>query len=316
MLSTATALVLATRLAWGQAALPQLIRQVPDGAMEGPPIGDVIETPVEPYDPFEPEGLIPRGPYKGRQVDTSVKRTIKVLTDEEAAGYGLPPGERYVANFLHADKWWIAHIPRGGVAEVIVQDEAAPGSLGHGQMRLQMKPDAPVTLVPQLVGSADKPVELFDFAWTAWGTPPKDYTGKISSLDFVKKTITGGLEQFIITYRMISLEQDLRIMRTGGKLNSCRQFKLQLSDAEKNRVLDRAIEFGDSKGMDEMFSLLTRSCVSELFYVIDTVLDDGHRPLHHKIFRHLPIAIPEYLKLRGLIKPGVEIQNMREEFPD
>ena len=309
----AAAALFAGRLAWGQAALPQLLGQVPDAAFDAPPPGEPVEIPL---DPFEPSGLTPRGPYKGQPVDISVKRTIKLLSDKEAAHYHLPPGERYVANFLHADKWWIAHIPRGGVAEVIVQDEFSPGSLGHGQMRLKMKADSPVTLIPQLLGAADAPVVLDDFAWTAFGTAPKDYTGGISSLNFVKQTITGGLEQFLITYRMLSLEQDLRLMTHDGKHNSCRQFRLALSDAEKNAILDRAIEYSDYKGMDEMFSLLTRSCVSELFYVIDTALDGENRPLHHRIFRHLPVAIPEYLKLRGLMKPGVEILNLRDEFPD
>ncbi|MBI4349434.1 MAG: hypothetical protein HY553_21545 [Elusimicrobia bacterium] len=313
-LSIVAAVLLAARLAAGQPALLDLTRLGgAEGSADAPPIGEPVEAP---FDPFEPEGLIPRGPFKGRPVDIDTKRTLRILTDQEAAQYGLPPGERYVANFLHADKWWIAHVPEGGVEEVIVQDEMAPGSLGHGQMRLRMKPGSPVTLFPQRRGETDEPVRLPEIVWSAWGTGPRDFNEKMSSVKNVWRSLTQGPEQFLITYRLRSLEQAVSIMVKDGRRNGCRQFELDISEREANLVLDRALAYAHAKGMDEMFNLFTRSCVSELFVVLDGALNYGPGgEIIGERLRRIPPLIPVYLALRGLLKPGVEIQNIEDEFP-
>ncbi|MBI4422278.1 MAG: hypothetical protein HY554_01035 [Elusimicrobia bacterium] len=306
-------LALSPRAVADPGAKAQLLEQAgPQAAVAVPPTGPERSAG---FDPFEPSGIIPRGPFKGRKVDTAEKRSIHLLTPAEAAPYGPLPGERLVSNFLHRDRWWIARIPEGGVQDVIVQDEVFRGGLGHGQLRLVMKPGRPVTLIPQVRGSTDAPVALYDFSWSAWGTAPKDLKVVVSSPRQVARSVIAGLEQFIVTYRMFSLEQSRGILSTGGELDSVRQFRLDLPDEDKQRVLAQAIAMGSAAGMDQMFSLATRSCVSQLFVLLDSVLDYGPvRNAAARPFRHIPALIPRYLKLRGLWKRGIEIQNLRDEL--
>ncbi|MBI4345298.1 MAG: hypothetical protein HY553_00475 [Elusimicrobia bacterium] len=261
-------------------------------------------------DPFRPEGIVPAGPFAGLSVDVDKARPARLLTPEEAAPYGIEDGEIAVANVQHADRWWVARIPPGGVAEVIFHQEHIPDGLGHGQLRLRFKAGLWPVLVPQTPEEGLEPIPMSDFVFTADGIPPVGVAGPRKP---------GPLKQYPIYYRLQSLPQNLLIISGSGTMHSVDQYRIPITDAEKQSVLAEALETATEAGDHTLFSLASRSCVTEALGVLDRALPypfpnrfiiDRFKPIPK-----LPQAIPFYLFERGLLRPGTKLANLRDEFP-
>lgn len=262
-------------------------------------------------DPFRPEGIVLAGPLAGLRVDVDKARPARLLSREEAAPYGAEDGELTVANVQHGERWWVARIPPGGVEEVIFHQEHIPDGLGHGQLRLRFKMGRWPILVPQVPHEGLAPIRLGDFVFTADGIPP-------IGVDGPRKP--GPLKQYPIYYRLQSLPQNLRIISGDGAMHSVDQYRMPITDAEKQAALAEALGTATAAGEHTLFSLASRSCVTEALGVLDRALPypfpnrfivDRFKPIPK-----LPQMIPFYLFERGLLRPGTRLANLREEFPD
>src|SRR6188474_1532562 len=59
---------------------------------------------------------MPDGPFKGQALETEEKRSIHILSADQAKDIPSAPGDTVVANFYSEGKFWIARIPAGAVA--------------------------------------------------------------------------------------------------------------------------------------------------------------------------------------------------------
>jgi hypothetical protein len=263
----------------------------------------VRSGPERSPDPYEPDGIIPEGPFKGRRVDTTRFRSARIVPTLAPAG-SPAAGGMLVANFLHQDTWWLAEVPAGAVADVIVQRQDIPGGLGHGQIRFRMKPGRPVRLRPQVGQSRGDEVLVSDTVLSIDGTPP-------IGVDGPRKP--GGLEQYVIAYLWMSLEQKKRIM--GSDTRRVQQYRLDIGDADKQSVLRAGLARGTRYGMTRMFSLRGQNCTSEMLAVLDAALTYEH--VHNLIGRINVVGVPAwielYLRQRGLLKPGVAIADLADD---
>ena len=84
-------------------------------------------------------------------------------------------------------------------------------------------------------------------------------------------------------------------------MHRCDQYRLPLSDAEKQKVLAAAINKGSSAGTHEMYNTFSRNCVSEVVQAIDEGSGRRTSLLSKLTPTILPNAIPIYLQERGLL---------------
>ncbi|MBI2267692.1 MAG: hypothetical protein HYU64_21420 [Armatimonadetes bacterium] len=270
-----------------------------------------LQSLPERGDVFEPDGIIPEGPFSGKKVDTHVVRSLKLLSLSEAAPYHPEPGDRLVANFRHNDHWWIARIPDDAVQDVIFQQELAPPGRypnGHAQIRFTMKPGKEITLIPQVPGDCQDASPIKDIIFSADGNRPKGVSGMACPLK--------GIEQAIVAYLLMSLDQKCKIMTENGKLHKVNQFKLPLSDEAEQEVLKTALHMGTRGGMHEMFNFLTRNCTTQAITVLDDSLNYGFisEVLSRITWNGSPNAIPFYLFERGLLNGRAMIPDLEREM--
>ncbi len=268
-------------------------------------------------DPFKEDGIIPRGKYKGRAIDTDDARSASRLDEAQAAPYGSLHGRIVAANFQHGwrgegvRRFWVAFFPAGGVEDVILQREHIPDGNGHGQIRFRMR--KPILLVEQSPCLPRQTVELDDFIFTANGTPPKGVVSQRQSGD------TGS--DHLMSYRMMSMPDAVAIMSAQhGSLHSVDQYRLDIPHEAKQRIFEEALATATREGLRKMFNLIDRSCVGEAMSVLDRAVVDRYgweatpRKAAAMLFNHNPEWIPFYLNVRGI--PYTELGNLREEFPD
>ncbi|MFH1619391.1 MAG: hypothetical protein ABIG11_05750 [bacterium] len=255
--------------------------------------------PVTGNDPFESPGIMPSGLVSGLKVDTSLRRSARILTAQEAAPYNPQPGDTAAANFLHKNRLWVALIPPGAVQDIIIQNVV--GNFGHAQLRLIMKEGREITLVPQVPGDTAAPVRVRDTVLKGFGILPEGW--KMSD-----KRCAGS--EFLYIYGFWSMETAVPDMSRKGRLLPVRQFRLKLSDEEKQAVLATALEKATKLGERHMFNMVNRSCVTKMMEVLDDSLRlNPAQRAAGMIFRHVPGFMPFYLSIRGLSGHYVKIRD-------
>ena len=258
-------------------------------------------------DPFEPEAILASGPFAGHRLDVTRFRSVRLLSQEEAAPYEHEPGERLAANFLHDGRWHIARIPPQPVAEVIVHVEHVAHSFpgAHAQIRFRLLPGRGVVLLPQIPGYEPPRTELTDLIYTVEG----NYAPGTSS------TPAGGVEQSGIAYMLMSLDDKVRVMSVDGMLPTVHQYRLVVATDKKQAVLQRALDIATRAGSRKMFDLVTRNCTTEALRVLDAAL---HYPTWRRMmtkltYSGLPEAMRIYLAERGLLGPDSRLPDLGDD---
>ena len=278
-------------------AKPRALLHGIENALAPAPRGEPA-SPPDPNDPFAVDAFMPKGPYSGMRIDTSVGRSVHILSPEEAAPYAPQPGEMLVANVYHDGKFWIARVPADSVQDVIYQREHC-GKLGpidgdHAQVRFVMKPGKEVTLVPQTRGDTSDPIQESDFVFTCEGSgvPGTDWDLGHAALD-----------HFVICYRLLPTSDKRQAMTENGKLHPVDQWSLNLSDSDKQRVFASAMQEGTNAGLGNMYNTLTRNCTTEAVAALDAVIRPNALQLAAETVtgRALPNDLPLYLRERGVI---------------
>jgi hypothetical protein len=257
---------------------------------------------VEPTDPFEPEAILPSGPFAGHRLDVSRFRSVRLLSSEAAPPYGLANGEQLLANVLHDQRWHLARMPTGPVAEVIAHVEEVPHSFpgAHAQIRFRLKPDHEL----RLLDSPD--VALNDLVYSVEG----NFAPGTSS------AATGGIEQSGVDYMLMSLSEKVRAMSVEGRLHRVRQYRLDVTEEQKQEIFQRALEMATQAESQRMFNLLRRNCTTEAIAVLDGALHypTWRRVLTRLTYSGLPEAMHLYLKERGLLGPDSRLQDLADEL--
>ncbi len=258
-------------------------------------------------DPFEPDATLASGPFAGHQLDTATFRSVRLLSEPEASPYHPQPEERLVANFMHGGRWHIARIPRAPVADVIVHIQHVAHSFpgAHAQIRFRLHPGREVTLLPQTSGEEPDLTEIMDLIYTVEG----NYAPGTSS------TPRGGVEQSGIAYMLMSLQEKARIMAVDGRLPTIHQYHLQVGEADKQAIFQRAVDIATRAESKKMFNLVRRNCTTEAIRVLDSAL---HYPTWRRLmakatYNGLPEAMRLYLAERGLLGHDSRLPDLSDD---
>lgn len=175
-----------------------------------------------PFDPFSMNYRYKVGPRQGECFRLDEFRPIHVLTEEEAFQYAekaqLPPpvpGELWVANIRHKDKFWVARIPVDSVEDVIFQVERfdPDGPLlaalnhkrwfaAHAQVRFKFKKGLEATLIPQFTNDH---------------SPAEKLSNIVASSEAVRRKgekfnpFKGNRDHYGLAKRVLSLDQVIEV---------------------------------------------------------------------------------------------------------
>lgn len=253
-------------------------------------------------DPFDLGWALAGGPNAGKCLDTTQKRSVVQLPNGPAGQNGMIT----IANFAHNGKFWIASIDPNGIDEVIFQVDHFPAAVpaAHAQIRFKMKRGREVSLVEQDASGAEPRQarqSVRDFVYSVEAV--ESYQGG-ENFDIFK-----GLERhFGLAYRFVSMADRFRDMITIDH-HLTQQYSLKLSDADKSRLLQNAVNMSEKFGMKYYYNTLTRSCTTEAFRLLDQTM---HLGLGEEIQSALgkiildqtnPIEAPLGLSNLGLLKP-------------
>jgi hypothetical protein len=220
---------------------------------------------LDPNDPFEPHASMPRGPFAGRCLDTSEQRSIRILSPDQAAAYGLTPDRDrifVIANLRHAGRYWVAEIDPQAVEEVILQVEYFPAVVpaAHTQLCFRFRPGQAPRLVPQ-IGPADSgATRLTDLVYSVEAA----YLIHGEPYDLVK----GTQDHYATAYRFVSLETRYRQM-VLHEHHRVEQIRLKLAPEERRRLLIRVLRDSDAAQLGRMYDTLGLNCTTELIRAID-----------------------------------------------
>jgi uncharacterized protein DUF4105 len=259
-------------------------------------------------DPFEPQAILRSGPFAGRRLDVAHFRSVRLLTRQEADAYECQPGERLAVNFMHQDDWHIARIPEAPVDDVIVHVEHVANSFpgAHSQIRLRLVPGREVTLLRKESEADREPARIADLIYTVDGNfaPGTSFSSG------------GGFEQSGIAYMLMSLQQKVKIMEVDGRLPVIHQYRLNISTAAKQKVLERALELATRAESGKMFNLLRRNCTTEAIKVLDGAVHypTWRRLLARLTYDGLPEAMRLYLRERGLLGADSHLQDLANDL--
>lgn len=254
----------------------------------------LANTPVNPNpdDPYTPVYVITRGPSKGKTVDVSIRRSIKILsTDNQKETITM-------ANFMHNGKFHIATIPLNGVQDVISQIDYANSGFpaGHIETRIRFKPDMPIILRPQLISEQNQPaVAIRDMVLSFEAI--KDETGAGALLK-------GFANYYNIAYRFVSM-RDKHHEFVDVVHETVKQWVLKLNDQQKKSLITNAIHMSDQKGISTFYNTWTNNCDIEFVRLLDLsvpqspwrrILDDAT-----SLGAHYPVWFRSSMRSRGLL---------------
>lgn len=258
-------------------------------------------------DPFEPNGGMPSGPFKGKCLVTEERRSFRVLTLEEAAKV-VPAGElnpdlQWVANVNHQGKFWVAGLPKkDGIADIVFQVEHFPPEViaAHTELRINFKPDRKLRLYPQ-VGTA-APVELSAIILSVEAVPMRGGP----TYDLIK----GVQGYFGIASRLVSLEDKVAHIVFDAR-DTTDQYLLKIKGDELDRFWQLALARLNDPEMQNMYDTLRHSCTNSLFEVLDE-FQGRTRGWRNRAVTAMPILAKQALEYRSLIDETLPTLN--EEF--
>jgi hypothetical protein len=218
-------------------------------------------------DPYDPGKIVKSGKYKNQCVDASEKRPA-VIIDEDATSITF-------ANFRHLNQFWIARVPKDGVAQVIFRIDPFAGiphliTVAHTLMGFIMEPGKEILLTPQVIDPAtglteaasEKPMLISSFYFSVDYMAPK---GEDYGL------ISGKFKTYLTTERFISAQD-----RDSGTPDP--EFPTQLiplnalNAASRDAVLLGAIHRSNDRSIHYIYDTFLYNCTTELFNLLDDTL--------------------------------------------
>ena len=192
---------------------------------------------LDPSDPFEPHASMPRGRFEGRCLDTSEERSIRILSTDQAAAYGLVPDRErifVIANLRYAGRYWVAEIDPQAVEEVILRSSTFRHRSGgaHTALRFRFRPGRGPRLKPQVGPAGSGVTRLPDLVYSVEAA----YLIHGEPYDLVK----GMQNHYATAYRFVSLESRYRQM-VLHEHHRVEQIRLKLAPEERRRLLIRAL---------------------------------------------------------------------------
>ena len=222
-----------------------------------------------PGDIYDPAPMFRVGPYKGKCMLDTTNRSVILLDDNEKDHYSLPLNQVALANFSHENKYWIASMDTSGIDEVIFQTEYFPAAFGipaaHTELRFKMKPGSEINLIEQNPAPGAEPtrMKMSNFTYSVEAVRPFSN----EHYDVIK----GVMAHYGLAYRFVS-QEDRYIWMVPTSHHTVKQVTLLLNDRQKQEILETAIKLSDQKGMDQIYDTVNYSCTTELFKVVDGVV--------------------------------------------
>jgi len=240
------------------------------------------------HDPYDPgnwgQGRFLRGPHRGECLDTRLRRSIRILSAKERAYYTISTKDPRIAiaNFSHAQKFWIALIDPRAIEEVLFQIEYFPAVVpaAHNQLRFIFSERSPVVLIPQkkphgkrvvlrnLVYSNEAVMKLSGDAFDVW---------------------SGLWRNFGLSHRFVSAadQYDAMVVKQGHRV---KQISLKLSGTQATDVLRNALRISHDEGMSRLYNTVGKACGTELFVVLDKALGIKLSSIPRRILSHLALS--------------------------
>jgi hypothetical protein len=248
---------------------------------------------VHPTDPFDAVAKFPMGKYKGRVIDTSLKRPAKIVYESD--------NEILFANFRDGNQFHQAHVSKNGVETVYFRINRFPSGVknitpAHTLLYFKMKPGSEIIL--EGGGNAQDlshPHAVSDVVFST------DFAGP----EHERWDALGGLIPNLLTVMDFSSAYDYSI-RPANRDFPVEYLKLDLTDGEKNQLLKNAIHESDERGYNYVYDLLLTNCTTEIFDLLDATVDypEPVKPFVVSVFNAKdPVSGPskDALVKRGLV---------------
>ncbi len=332
-------LLVGTLILWTDSAFPEGVHL--DAQSRTAPVAQGVKRPAisnacpgySPYDPFSLNNRYTSGPRRGECMRLDEMRPVHILSPEEALDYAvkanLPapaPGEIWVANIRHQNKYWVARIQPQSVEEVLYLIERfdPEGPIlaalnkrrwfaAHAEVRFKFKKGMPVTLIPQFTNDSNPPIELSDLVFSSEAVRRKGEPFK---------PLKGDNGHYGLAKRFLSLDQVINdsIRKLGHEIA---QFPIRVSgnrdqaDQQRQNYLLSALRRSDRDykqyraGKPVMYDLRDRNCISDSLDVFDEVVD-------YRTFSRAMEASPEMLPkkiISGLQQRGLIHSTNRYYYP-
>lgn len=247
-------------------------------------------------DPYDPQKEIRIGKYKGRVVDSSEKRPAEILQEDTDS--------ITMANFRHRHQFWIASVPKSAVEQVVVRIDRFPASVpfikpAHTLMAFKLKESSALQLSaqPSNGGAAQQPTTVNAFYFSVDYMAPQG----------VEYGLLQGLgKNFLATERFLSVWERGETETYNADYPSD-NLVLDLTEDTRNRLLEKAIRQSNARRDDDFYNTWEINCTTELFALLDSVIDYGSREVKpfKESFLHIldPVAGPTHraLQERGIV---------------
>jgi hypothetical protein len=207
------------------------------------------------------------GPNAGHVMDTTLKRAIRILTDDQFGGrFKAPEGFLAVANVFHNKKFYIAHIPKAGVDKIYFLNEPFSAVMSHSMLRFVFNADQPVKLIAEIPATAgetpalmESPLILKDLLVTPEVVAP------LNGSQFNPRL--GMQDYFTVVARVTSLTG--RGVSPYLERNYLAQQKvLNYTSKEASDALMNGLEESDRRGMWTMYHTLKANCNVVAFFFL------------------------------------------------
>ena len=223
---------------------------------------------TNPNDPYEPRVRMVKGPDTGVCVNSTLRRSVMQLSEEEAKKYFAPSeGKIVVANFSYKNKYWIAEIPIEDVTKMVLQSEHFPMFtrpvkilIDHTQIRFDFS--TPIHLVTQVTNEPRETVDLHHLILSDENIGPYG-----EAFDF----FGGAKGQFNVAYRLVALEDkyEWMIKKQGHRVD---QREFSLSQNNQIAFLLEGIRRGTINGSGRSYDSFKLNCSSEILNILNAVI--------------------------------------------
>ena len=285
------------------------------------------EVPCPGYDSNDPFAInlrYSKGPRRGECVRLQEMRPIHILSKEEAESYALKanlpppaPGEVWVANIRHNNKFWVAKLTDESVEDILFQVERfdPKGPLlarinsrtwfaAHAQVRFKFKKGKEALLIPQLNNDDTPAIKLSNLVVSSEAIRRKNE-------DFDPRE--GNQDTYALAKRVLSLEQVTQdsVKKLGHEIA---QFPIRIPgnkathDRKRQNYLINALNRSEkdyqtyAAHKPKMYNTFDCNCISDAIDIFDDITD--YRSVsrsEEEIPELLPGRIVKSLERRGLI---------------
>jgi hypothetical protein len=282
--------------------------------------------------PIMPE----KSKYAGQLVDVSSRRSIEILSSENATStMDLSINHLTVNHFYHEGQFWRAVFPLNGVDEIYGQvfnfskpktKSGTQGSeivfdkhglpkrsipiLNHLQSRFKLKSSHTIDLYPMNDDYTGDPLyQLDDFVYTSEAVGPKG----------IKFNIRDGLAGNLVNSHRFMSTQEMVFERVVMQNQFVTESPpLPVNDSQKRTLMLESVLRSHRAGMSERYFLFrffgTNNCTSSPFQILDRVIEYSFLNRVGAMLYRLPLSPRFYLWVRGLDKDPLVRKLVRHEF--